>query len=237
MTVAPKRPAREVGSLEEAFAALREAGYRLSAARRLLLEALFAAEGPVSAEYIADGLGGRAIASDLPSTYRNLETLEAFGLVRHFHMGHGPGLYMLAGRPELEYLACERCGRVTSVDPIELDPIRDRIREAFGYEASFRHFPMVGRCADCAATDAQEPRKPATRPHPRTGGDMDTEGHSHEHAHEHEHDGEAHSHAHTSHEHEHTEHDHEHDHGDRVHGHSHAHVEGHEQDHANEHED
>lgn len=237
MTVASQAPPVPVDDLEEAFSVVRGAGYRLTAARRLLLEALFVAEGPVSAEYIAAGLEGRVSPSDLPSIYRNLETLEAVGLVRHFHLGHGPGLYVLSGRAEREYLACERCGRVTSVDAAELDPVRDRIRKAFGHEASFRHFPMLGLCAECAATGAPERARLGPRTYQRAGGEMESEDHRHDHphTHRHEHDGETHSHPHTRHDHDHTEHEHEHSHGDRVHKHAHVHEKKLERDHDHEH--
>ena len=71
---------------------------RVSAARRLVIEALFTAKEPVSAEQIAAGLGGRLPGSDITSVYRNLETLERVGLIRHFHAGHGPGLYAPSAR-------------------------------------------------------------------------------------------------------------------------------------------
>ena len=51
-----------------------------------------------SAEELAAGLGGRVPRSDLASVYRNLETLERHGVVRHVHLGHGPGL-LRPGRP------------------------------------------------------------------------------------------------------------------------------------------
>ena len=50
----------------------------------------------MTADAIAAGLDGRLPSSDLASVYRNLDTLEEIGLVRHFHVGHGPGLYALA---------------------------------------------------------------------------------------------------------------------------------------------
>ena len=59
MTVAPERPSLTFSTIEEVARELRRAGGRLSAARRGVLEALFAAEGPVSADFIASGLGGR----------------------------------------------------------------------------------------------------------------------------------------------------------------------------------
>jgi Fur family ferric uptake transcriptional regulator len=114
-----------------------------------VLETLFAAEGPVPAEAIAAGLGGRLPASDLASVYRNLETLEAVGLVSHVHLGHGPGLYALNHDGESEWLTCERCGDFRAVDPAALDEVRAAIHAAFGYRACFAHFPVVGLCPGC----------------------------------------------------------------------------------------
>ena len=85
---------------------MRARGMRLSTPRRLVLEALFAAEGPVSAEQLA-----RALGLDVTSVYRNLEVLERHGLIRHVHLGHGPGCMSLFGRDEVEYLYCDALRR------------------------------------------------------------------------------------------------------------------------------
>jgi Fur family ferric uptake transcriptional regulator len=130
--------------------ALRAQGLRISAARRLVIETLFAAAVPVSAEEIAGGLGGRRMSLDLASVNRNLETLETLGVVRHFHAGHGPGRYVLAGRGEREYLACRGCGQVVEADPRQLDTVQAEIRSRFGFEAGFTHFPIVGLCRRCS---------------------------------------------------------------------------------------
>jgi Fur family transcriptional regulator, ferric uptake regulator len=147
MTLAPGAPPLRFADLPEAVSALRRRGLRLSSARRLVLEALFAAPAPVSAEQLATSVG-----LDLASTYRNLETLERHGLARHVHFGHGAGLYVLVGRGEREYLFCQRCKEVRALEPAQLDPVRDRIRELFGYEARFTHFAIVGTCPRCAET-------------------------------------------------------------------------------------
>jgi Fur family ferric uptake transcriptional regulator len=136
-------------SVDAAAAAVRREGLRLSSARRLVLEALFAADHPVTADEIAGGLGGRVPRSDLASVYRNLETLEQLGLVHHVHAGHGPGLYGLArGR---EYVLCERCSSLRAVAPETLAPVRAALHDALGYQARFTHFPLVALCADCAS--------------------------------------------------------------------------------------
>lgn len=150
MTLSSLKPSITAQDVEEAVSVLREQGLRITAARRLVLEALFAADGPVSAERIAEGVAGRVPRSDLASVYRNLETLEGTGLVRHVHLGHGPGLYALAGVVR-EYIVCESCDRVRAVDSTELDDVRAEIRERFGFHTRFSHFPIVGLCPDCWA--------------------------------------------------------------------------------------
>ncbi|HTU84702.1 MAG TPA: transcriptional repressor, partial [Solirubrobacteraceae bacterium] len=124
---------------------------------RLIIHALFDADGPVSAAFLV-----RALALDESSVYRNLEMLEQHGLVRHLHLGHGPGLYVLAGRTEgEEYLYCERCAKVTPVARAELDPVRDQIRERFGYTPRFTHFAIVGLCEQCSTRPPESPTGPA----------------------------------------------------------------------------
>jgi Fur family ferric uptake transcriptional regulator len=151
VTRAPHSERLQFRDIDDVTAALREAGGRVTAARRLVLEALFAADRPVSAEYIAGGAGGTATPLEPTSVYRNLEHLEAMGIVRHVHLGHGAGLYALIGQGEREYLVCERCERVTPVDPDRLAAVRELIEAEFGYRARFSHFPIYGLCAECAA--------------------------------------------------------------------------------------
>ncbi|MBI2683872.1 MAG: transcriptional repressor [Actinobacteria bacterium] len=150
MTVSPDRRPVVVTDLREATEVLRRAGLRATAARRMVLTALLEAGRPISAEEIAGGLGGTLLPSDLASVYRNLDTLAELGLVRHFHAGHGPGRYVLAGDGDREYLACQSCGALESLDPEALDPAREAIRALAGYEARFSHFPIVGLCPRCA---------------------------------------------------------------------------------------
>jgi len=149
MTVAPKSKRLEFDTLEDVAAALRERGGRLTTPRRLVLQALFATDDLVPAERIAAGTD-TGIPLDLTSVYRTLERLEQLGVVRHIHVGHGPGVYGLLSHGEREYLVCEACGKVTPADAEQLDRVRAVIREQFGYEVRFTHFPIHGRCADCA---------------------------------------------------------------------------------------
>lgn len=173
MTLAPHRAPLVFEDLDGVAEAIRARGGRLTSARRVLLQGLFAAEGLVSAEELATGMDGRIVASEVSSVYRNLEYLEQLGVVRHVHLGHGPGRYALErGGGGSEYLACEGCGRVETLAADALDDVRALVRERFGYDVRFSHFPIVGLCPACAAAG------PAAVP---------GEAHSHGHGHPHHH--------------------------------------------------
>jgi Fur family ferric uptake transcriptional regulator len=144
-------PTLQFESAEAVLRTLRERGLRISTARRMIVDYLFEAGTPVSAQQIAGGLERTPL--DLASVYRNLETLEEQGVVRHFHAGHAPGRYVLVGSGEPEYLACDRCGAIKEVDRSELDALRGDVQERFGYAVGFTHFPMVGTCPRCAQRD------------------------------------------------------------------------------------
>jgi Fur family ferric uptake transcriptional regulator len=174
VTRAPERPALDFSSPEDILATLRAAGHRVSAPAARVLDALFTADGPVSADHIA----GTDASLERTSVYRNLERLEALGVVSHVHVGHGPGLYALARGTDREYLCCDRCGRVTTVDPAALDAVRAALHAEFGHHAKFSHFPIHGLCASCAHShsDIGEHHE-----HEHSHGDL---VHSHPHVHE-----------------------------------------------------
>ena len=144
MTLAPEHEPRTFETIDDVIAVLRDAGHRVTLPTRTVLEALFAARGPLAAEQIAPEL-------EPTSVYRNLERLQQVGVVSHVHFGHGPGRYALARGGGREYLVCERCGTVTGVEPGALEPVREHVRESFGFEARFTHFPIHGVCRACAA--------------------------------------------------------------------------------------
>jgi Fur family ferric uptake transcriptional regulator len=157
VTVSPDCAPLRFDDLDEATAALRELGLRISTPRRLILEALFAAAGPVSAVHLA-----QALFIDESSVYRNLDVFEGHGVVRHVHLGHGPGLYVLLGRGETEYAYCSRCSKVTAIAPDELQGVREAIKRSTGYETRFTHFAIVGVCETCSVQATETPDGPRT---------------------------------------------------------------------------
>src|SRR4051812_3758675 len=149
MTVPHETRPLAPASVPAAITTLRVRGLRVTAARRVVLEALFGAEGPVTAEAIAAGLGGRLPGSDLASVYRNLDTLEGIGLVSHFHVAHGAGLYALNAEHQAGYVACEGCGAHRPLDTATVAQVAAVVRGARGYAAQPAPLPLIAPRPGC----------------------------------------------------------------------------------------
>ena len=139
----------EVVGAEQVLAMIRGAGGRITTSRRLLVEALFASSGHITAEELAAVVQTGAPDVHLSTVYRNLDELERLGIVVHAHLGHGPATYHLAARTH-GHLVCEVC-QATIEAPDELFSQLSAVASArFGFAIDPHHFAVLGRCRTCA---------------------------------------------------------------------------------------
>jgi Fe2+ or Zn2+ uptake regulation protein len=137
------------GREEEILDSLRDAGERVTKARRAVVTALVDAHGHATAEALQARVQAEHPEVHMATIYRNLETLERLGLVEHTHLGHGPAVYHLADELH-QHLVCESCGFVVEVPADLLRPVEQDVRARYGFVMRPGHFAVVGRCADCA---------------------------------------------------------------------------------------
>jgi Fur family transcriptional regulator, ferric uptake regulator len=137
-----------------AINAVRASGFRVSGPRRGVIEALFAAEGPVTAEQLAGGLGGRLPRLDLASVYRNLGALERIGIVDRVTLGNGAAVYGAGDHGPPAVAVCERCGSRSAIDGDTLDRLRALVLGACGFSQAFAHGAVVALCEPCGARNA-----------------------------------------------------------------------------------
>ena len=136
-------------SVDEVLDLVRARGGRATSSRRMLLEVLFQADDHLSAEEIGALVQQRAPDVHISTIYRNLEELQALGVVVHTHLGHGPATYQLASAAHAHFI-CEDCGKMIEA-PDEL--FRGLARTAWdrlGFRIDPHHFAILGRCAECA---------------------------------------------------------------------------------------
>jgi Fur family transcriptional regulator, ferric uptake regulator len=145
----------DAGSVDEALALLRAQGGRVTPARRLLLDALFANREHRTAEDLAAEVQAQAPDVALSTIYRNLEELERLGVIDRTPLGRGPAAYHLASSAHGHgHFVCEDCGRMIEVPHGVFQGLAAEARAHYGFVIDPHRFAVVGRCADCVALEA-----------------------------------------------------------------------------------
>lgn len=147
---------RDPGTGEPDYVArLRGLRVRVTPQRLLVLEALAALGGHVSADAILQWAAARYPALNLATVYRTLDLLISIGLVAQTDLGAGATQFELVGESPHHHLVCERCGAVGEMDAALLAPLQHRLLERYGFRANPRHVALFGLCREClTAADA-----------------------------------------------------------------------------------
>ena len=128
---------------------LRQQGYRLTPQREMVLEAIHESQGHVSAEEIYARVQARNPCVHISTVYRTLELLKQLHIVCEIDLGGGCVCYELAGERIHHHLICQQCGEVLELDDEVLAPLKDTLRQEYGFEAHLAHLAISGRCRSC----------------------------------------------------------------------------------------
>jgi Fur family transcriptional regulator, ferric uptake regulator len=139
----------DFSSVDTVIAFLRSRGSRVTSSRRILLEVLFAADGHMSAEELADAVQKRAPDVHLSTIYRNLEELEHIGVISHSHLGHGPSSYLLADHAHAHFI-CADCGTMIEAPDAMFRGLARSAKSQLGFTIDPKHFAILGQCSDCS---------------------------------------------------------------------------------------
>ncbi len=148
----PRARAAEAGRLDDVLGELRARGYRMTPQRRAILEAIFRARSHVTAEEILGRIRKRFPDVNISTVYRNLQSLQDFGVVSHAHLGHTAGMFHPTDHGEHQHLVCRSCGGIEDVEASLLEPVRSAVQRARGFEVDLSHFALFGVCRHCRAT-------------------------------------------------------------------------------------
>lgn len=147
-------PEKDFSSVESVIDYLRSRGGRVNSSRRILLEVLFAADGHMSAEALAEAVHKQAPDVALSTIYRNLEELEQLGVISHSHLGHGPSSYLLASHAHAHFM-CADCGKMIEAPDDIFEGLARTAKERLGFSIDPKHFAIFGRCGECSLSSAR----------------------------------------------------------------------------------
>jgi len=139
------------GEVDVLLTGLKRLGGRSTTARRAVAEVLCGTEEHLTADDVLAAVQHSHPDVHASTVYRILAALEEADLVEHAHLGHGPAVYHLVGRTHL-HLVCEVCGSVTEAPSTVARSLAREAEQTYGFLIEPRHFALVGRCRQCAAT-------------------------------------------------------------------------------------
>lgn len=132
---------------------LKARGHRLTPRRLMVVEVLEAHGGHMTGDDILLRVREKHPSTDKTTVYRTLELLSNLGLVAVTDMGGGRLEYELAHHPH-HHLICERCNCRIEVEDRFLEPLRNSLREQYGFYTNLDHFALFGVCPACKENEA-----------------------------------------------------------------------------------
>jgi len=129
--------------------AMQEKGYRLTSARRVIVQELASSGGHVTADDLAILVHEKAPGVGRMTVYRTLELLSELGLIRPVYQGTGAAHYILMNGGHHHHLICSVCHRVIEFDDCVLGEIEQLICSRYRFQVQSHLLELYGRCPDC----------------------------------------------------------------------------------------
>jgi len=133
---------------------LRQKGHRLTPQRLAVLEVIKAGPGHMTVNEVLAHLKPQYPTLTVPTVYRNLRWLSEVGLVAETNLGGGSRIYEYVAEHPHHHLVCSRCHRIIDLPDSFLDPLREALREQYGFVPSMKHVGLFGICPECQKEDS-----------------------------------------------------------------------------------
>ncbi len=151
MTVSHHAVPVHVPSLAAALGTLRARGLRISSARRLVLEALFAAQGPSARRRSRAGSTGACPRPTSPPSTATSTPSRRSAWCGTCTSATAPGSTRCPDAIAAASRRASAAGATCTLRGGALAAVEGAVRAACGFACDFDHFPLVGCCPECAA--------------------------------------------------------------------------------------
>jgi len=129
---------------------LRQAGYRVTAARRAVIDVLQCERSPLTPQEIGDRARDLHEGLGLATVYRTLALLSELSLVRRVHRQDGCHGYLAASPGHCHAVLCRLCGRAVEFEGCDdIVPLIYRVEEQTGYRVEGHLLQLTGLCPGC----------------------------------------------------------------------------------------
>jgi len=128
---------------------LKDNGYRLTDARKAVVEIVAATSHALTPVEVFDRARASSPGLGLVTVYRTLEKLEELGLIQRVHQTHGCQAFIARGNGHEHLLLCTKCGLTVRFSGDELDPLIHSISHKTGFKVEEHWLQLFGLCGKC----------------------------------------------------------------------------------------
>ena len=136
-------------ALQETLTTLQARGFRVTQARRTILDTLIRAGGHLSADDLAERVHDIEPRIGRMTVYRTLELLCEVGVVRPIYQGTGAAHYIFLHEGHHHHLICNQCHQVMEFDDCVLDEVARVVCGRFNFQLQGHLLELYGLCPDC----------------------------------------------------------------------------------------
>ena len=124
-------------------------GYRLTEARRAVVEIMAKSTYALTPIEIFDEARESHPALGLVTVYRTLEALEKQGLIQRVHQPQGCQAFITAPAGHQHLLLCRQCGETALFEGDDLETLFKSIARKTGFEITEHWLQLFGLCPGC----------------------------------------------------------------------------------------
>jgi Fur family transcriptional regulator, ferric uptake regulator len=132
-------------------AALGQAGYRATAARRAVVDLITGRDGHFTAADLVDDAQRRGLHIGRATIFRTLDVLTELRAVERLDLPSGDHAYVACEPAHHHHVVCSRCGRSSDADDAGLRAVVRDIERQSGYRIDEHRLELFGLCPDCRA--------------------------------------------------------------------------------------
>jgi Fur family transcriptional regulator, ferric uptake regulator len=130
-------------------AALDDAGYRRTGARRSIADLIAARNGPFTAADLVADAHARRLGVGRATVFRTLDVLAELHAVERLDLPNGEHAYVACEPAHHHHVVCSECGESRDVDDAGWRAVVRHIERATGYRIDDHRLELFGRCPSC----------------------------------------------------------------------------------------
>jgi len=128
---------------------LREAGYRVTPQRQLILDAICALGRHVTPEEVYEQVKAITPSLNQATVYRTLRFLSEQRIITVTQLQNGRFRYELAGKEPHHHLVCQQCETSIEIPHTRLNRLYSQIETDYDFTIDMNHISFYGFCAQC----------------------------------------------------------------------------------------